>query len=183
MASATSCSPSTGLDMSYLSRGGELLTYRHRRKMWRNVGASPTISDPGKCSRSKHEFAGFQGLLVFGAAALSGRLWPSGTARPLQGRWFGESVENFDPADVCSRHGLGARRESGVLRIGAHGCHPRRGLARHYEYRGPPHRGELVLAVRDDKGGAQQTRLSLDGDRYLKWHLDERRSVVLRREQ
>jgi hypothetical protein len=103
--------------------------------------------------------------------------------RALEGRWFGESVENFDPADVAAATGWarGASMEfsGGSITVAIPAEDPRKGK---YDVESA-HESTLVLAVRDDKGAVQRTRLSLDGDRYLKWHVDERRSVVLRREQ
>lgn len=102
--------------------------------------------------------------------------------RALEGRWFGESVENFDPADVAGATGWarGASLEfsGGSVTVAIPAEDPRKGK---YEVESA-HESTLILAVRDDKGAVQRTRLSLDGDRYLKWHVDERRSVVLRRE-
>jgi hypothetical protein len=102
--------------------------------------------------------------------------------RALEGRWFGDTVENFDPGDVALATGwargasLEFSGESITVAIPAED--PRKGK---YEVESA-HDGELVLAVRDEKGGVQRTRLSLDGDHYLKWHVDDRRRVVLRKE-
>ena len=119
--------------------------------------------------------------MLVAAALLAGCGHPA--QRALQGRWFGESVENFDPADVAVATGWarGASMEFSdeAITVAIPAEDPRKG---HYEV-SSAHEGDIVLAIRDDKGTAQQTRLTLDGDRYLKWHLDERRSVVLRREQ
>jgi hypothetical protein len=103
--------------------------------------------------------------------------------RALAGRWFGESVENFDPADVAPATGWarGASMEfSGdVITVAIPAEDPRKG---HYEVTSA-HDSDLLVAIRDDKGHGEQARFSLDGDHYLKWHLDEHRSIVLRREQ
>ncbi|HEX4474080.1 MAG TPA: hypothetical protein VH142_03315 [Polyangiaceae bacterium] len=106
----------------------------------------------------------------------------SSADRALQGRWFGDSVENFDPADVASATGWakGASLEfsSGVLTVAIPAEDPRKG---HYEVESA-HDGDLVVAVRDDHGTVDRTRLTLDGDRFLKWHVDDRKVIVLRRE-
>ena len=102
--------------------------------------------------------------------------------RALQGRWFGASVENFDPGEVAPATGWarGASLEfsGSTITVAIPAEDPRKGR---YEVESA-HGGELVLAVHDERGATSRTRLSLDGDRYLKWRVDERRSVVLRRE-
>jgi hypothetical protein len=103
--------------------------------------------------------------------------------RALAGRWFGESVESFDSADVASATGWarGASMEfsDDAITVAIPAEDPRKG---HYEV-ASAHEGDIIVAIRDDKGHSEKTRFTLDGDHYLKWHLDERRSVVLRREQ
>ncbi|HEX4335853.1 MAG TPA: hypothetical protein VH062_08070 [Polyangiaceae bacterium] len=103
--------------------------------------------------------------------------------RALAGRWFGESVESFDAPDVASATGWarGASMEFSdeAITVAIPAEDPRKG---HYEV-SSAHEGDIVLAIRDDKGNSEKARFTLDGDHYLKWHLDERRSVILRREQ
>jgi len=103
--------------------------------------------------------------------------------RALSGRWFGESVESFDAADVASATGWarGASMEfsDDVITVAIPAEDPRKGK---YEVVSA-HEADIVLAVRDDKGRSENARFTLDGDHYLKWHVDERRSVILRREQ
>jgi hypothetical protein len=120
-------------------------------------------------------------LTVFGGLAALGCSHPA--ERALNGRWFGDSVENFDPADVAVATGWarGASMEfsGSTITVAIPAEDPRKG---HYEVESA-HEGDLVLAVKDEKGKTERTRLALDGDRYLKWRVDERRSVVLRREE
>jgi hypothetical protein len=103
--------------------------------------------------------------------------------RALSGRWFGESVESFDAADVASATGWarGASMEfsDDAITVAIPAEDPRKGK---YEVVSA-HEADIVLAVRDDKGRSENARFTLDGDHYLKWHVDERRSVILRREQ
>ncbi|HEX3594486.1 MAG TPA: hypothetical protein VHU80_05270 [Polyangiaceae bacterium] len=103
--------------------------------------------------------------------------------RTLAGRWFGESVESFDSADVAAATGWarGASMEFSdeAITVAIPAEDPRKGR---YEV-ASAHEGDIVLAIRDDKGHSEKARFTLDGDHYLKWHLDERRSIVLRREQ
>jgi hypothetical protein len=104
-------------------------------------------------------------------------------ARALEGRWFGDSVENFDAADVALATGWarGASFEfrSGSVTVAVPAEDPRKGR---FDVESA-HEGDLVLAIRDDKGAASRARFTLDGDRYLRWHIDDRRSVVLRKEE
>jgi hypothetical protein len=104
-------------------------------------------------------------------------------ARALEGRWFGDSVENFEPGDVALATGWarGASMEfsGSTVTVAIPAEDPRKGR---FEVESA-HSGDIVLAIRDDKGALARTRLTMDGDRYMKWHVDERRSVVLRREQ
>ncbi len=131
--------------------------------------------------RSNHAKRSAVGLLLLGTTFLAGCAHPA--ERALQGRWFGDSVENFDPADVAVATGWarGASLEfsGSALTVAIPAEDPRKGR---YDIQSA-HDGDFLLAVRDDKGSTTQTRLSLDGDRYLKWHLDERRSIILRREE
>lgn len=115
--------------------------------------------------------------------AISGCGHPA--ARALEGRWFGDSVENFEPSDVALATGWarGASMEfsGSTITVAIPAEEPKKG---HFEVESA-HDGDLVLAIRDDnkEHESARTRLTMDGDRYLKWHIDERRSVVLRREQ
>jgi hypothetical protein len=102
--------------------------------------------------------------------------------RALQGRWFGESVENFDPADIASAtgwaKGTSLEFSGSTLTVAIPAEDPRKGQ---YQVESA-HDADLLVAVKDDHGAVSRARLTLDGDRYLKWHIDPRRTVVLRRE-
>ena len=102
--------------------------------------------------------------------------------RALEGRWFGESVENFDPSDLAAATGWarGASLEfsGSSLTVAIPAEDPRKGR---YDVESA-HDGDVVLAIRDMKGAVTRTRFTLDGDHFLKWHVDDRRSVVMRRE-
>jgi len=103
-------------------------------------------------------------------------------ARALSGRWLGDSVESFDPGDVALATGWarGASFEfsGSSVTVAIPAEEPRKGRFEVESARDDA----IVVAVRDDKGHVDRARFTLDGDRYLKWHLDERRKVVLRRE-
>ncbi|HVW28682.1 MAG TPA: hypothetical protein VHC69_25125 [Polyangiaceae bacterium] len=103
--------------------------------------------------------------------------------RALAGRWFGESVENFDAPDVVAATGWarGASMEfsDDIITVAIPAEDPRKGR---FDV-ASAHDSEIELAIRDDKGRSEKTHFTLDGDHYMKWHLDDRRSVILRREQ
>jgi hypothetical protein len=103
--------------------------------------------------------------------------------RALEGRWFGESVENFEQADLAAATGWarGASLEfsGSSVTVAIPAEDPRKGR---YDVESA-HDGDVVLAIRDTKGSVSRTRFTLDGDHFLKWHVDDRRSVVMRREQ
>jgi hypothetical protein len=125
---------------------------------------------------------GIRAIAVSGLfSAVSGCGHPA--ARALEGRWFGDSVENFDSGDMALATGWarGASMEfsGSTVTVAIPAEDPRKGR---FEVESA-HSGDIVLAIRDEKGATARTRLTMDGDRYLKWHVDERRSIVLRREQ
>src|SRR6185436_11584825 len=64
--------------------------------MWAGVGPAPTIPITMRPSR----LVALRRTLLLGAVPtlLAGCGHPA--ARALEGRWFGDSVENFDPSDV-----------------------------------------------------------------------------------
>jgi len=103
--------------------------------------------------------------------------------RALEGRWFGESVENFEPSDLAAAtgwaRGTSLEFSGSSLTVAIPAEDPRKGR---YNV-DSAHDGDVVLAIRDTKGSVTRTRFTLDGDHFLKWHVDDRRSVVMRREQ
>jgi hypothetical protein len=103
--------------------------------------------------------------------------------RALDGRWFGESVENFDPAELASAtgwaRGTSLEFSGSAVTVAIPAEDPRKGR---YDVESA-HDGDVVLAIRDTKGAVSKTRFTLDGDHFLKWHVDDRRSIVMRREQ
>ena len=102
--------------------------------------------------------------------------------RALGGRWLGDSVENFDPSDVPLATGWarGASMEfsGSTLTVAIPSEDARKGR---FEVESA-HDDSILVAVRDDKGKVDRARFTMEGDRYLKWHLDERRRIVLRKE-
>lgn len=120
-----------------------------------------------------------------GAIVLLGVLGASGCGHPiqrtLQGRWMGESVENFDDDLVAAANGWarGASLEfaGDELTVAIPAEEPR--TAR-YDVVGV-HQKNVRLAVLG-QGRREDLRLILDDDSSLRWMLDENRSVVMRRQ-
>ena len=123
----------------------------------------------------------FTALLVIATVSLAGCGHP--VQRALDGRWFGESVENFEPSDLAAAtgwaRGTSLEFSGSSLTVAIPAEDPRKGR---YNVESA-HDGDVVLAIRDTKGSVTRTRFTLDGDHFLKWHVDDRRSVVMRREQ
>lgn len=102
--------------------------------------------------------------------------------RQLEGRWFGDSIENFAPEELSAAtgwaRGLSFEFSGAALTVAIPAEEPRTGAYRVTSV----HHSDVRLAV-DRKDGKKDTmRLKLDDDRSLRWMLDETRSIVLRRE-
>jgi hypothetical protein len=103
--------------------------------------------------------------------------------RQLEGRWFGESIENFAPGELSAAtgwaRGLSFEFSGAALTVAIPAEEPRTGAYRVTSV----HHSDVRLAV-DRKDGKKDTlRLKLDDDRSLRWMLDETRAIVLRREE
>jgi hypothetical protein len=104
-------------------------------------------------------------------------------SRKLEGRWLGESVENFADGEIAVATGW-ARGTSfefsgSKLTVAVPAEEPRTGNYKVESAR----EGHVVLAVASPEGRVQKARLSLEDEHLLRWHLDDSRSVILRREQ
>lgn len=124
----------------------------------------------------------FSGLFIAIVSPLVVTGCGNSAARALSGRWLGDSVENFDQPDVPVATGW-ARGTSfefsgSSVTVAIPAEDPRRG---HFEVESA-HDDTIVVAFRDEKGKIDHARFTLDGDRYLKWNLDDRRRLVLRKE-
>lgn len=102
--------------------------------------------------------------------------------RTLEGRWMGESVENFEDEDVAAASGW-ARGTSfefagTELTVAIPAEEPRSAT---YRVVGV-HQKRVRLAVVDRQGQTDELRLILDDESSLRWLIDERRAVVLRRQ-
>jgi hypothetical protein len=103
--------------------------------------------------------------------------------RALEGRWFGESVENFEQPDLAAAtgwaRGTSLEFSGSSVTVAIPAEDPRKGR---YDVESA-HDGDVTLAIRDTKGSVTRTRFTFDGDHFLKWRVDDRRTVVMRREQ
>jgi hypothetical protein len=120
------------------------------------------------------------GLLLL-AFAIAGCGHP--VQKKLEGRWLGDSVENFDDDVVASATGWakGASMEfagsSVTVTIPAE--EPRSGKYKVVSV----HEGDIELAIQRRDGAVDKVRFKLDDERSMRWVLDDGRAVVLRREQ
>ena len=101
----------------------------------------------------------------------------------LEGRWEGDSVENFDDELVAAATGWakGTSMEfSGsevTVRVPAE--EPRTGRYRVERVRNR----DVTLAVGRKDGSEDRVHFKLDSDHSLRWMLDDSRAVVLRRDE
>lgn len=137
---------------------------------------------PGNAKNPK-TLHGFARILL--AVAVVGSLW--GCAHPaeraLQGRWHGESVENFDQEAVAAATGW-ARGTTFVfdgnrLKVSVPAEKPRSGV---YRLAAIEDR-QVSLTVLDTTGEETQLDLIVDDDKSLRWVLGEGRTLVLKRQE
>jgi len=121
------------------------------------------------------------GVLALAALAVIGCGHP--LQRKLEGRWLGQSVENFDDRDVAPATGWA----KGVLFEFAGSSFTVSIPAE--EPRSSPykvtsvHHSDVRLAIDRKDGKSDTLRLKLDDEDSMRWVLDEGRSIVLRRER
>lgn len=142
-------------------------------------------------SEITHSFSRFQhllrfrsltlGLFIGGAMVLSGGGDP--VQRKLEGRWLGESVENFDAKDVAAAtgwaRGLSLEFAGTRLTVAIPAEEPRIG-----KYKvASVHENDVQLAVTRADGAVDNASLKLDDERSLRFMVGDNRAVVLRREQ
>lgn len=102
--------------------------------------------------------------------------------RTLEGRWMGESVENFDDEVAAAANGW-ARGTSlefagSELTVAIPAEEPR---TAHYDVVSV-HQKNVRLGVARGNGKKEDLRIILDDERSLRWMLDDNRSVVMRRQ-
>jgi len=120
-------------------------------------------------------------IAVLGAVLTSGCGHP--VQRHLQGRWFGETVENVPDDQIATStawaRGTTLEFSGSHLTITVPEQEPRSAPFEVVQAT----RHEATLAVRGTDGTVQQASFSLDDDDLVRWHVTERQSVVLRRER
>ena len=120
-------------------------------------------------------------LVLGGALLLAGCGNP--VQRKLEGRWLGESVENFDAKDVAAAtgwaRGLSLEFSGARLTVAVPAEEPRTG-----KYKvASVHENDVELAVTRLDGAVDSASLKLDDERSLRFMIGETRAIVLRREQ
>lgn len=122
----------------------------------------------------------FVGLLAVGALFLTGCGNP--VAHKLEGRWLGESVENFDAKDMATAtgwaRGLSLEFSGSHLTVAVPAEEPRTG-----KYKvASVHDTDVQLDVTRADGTVDKASFKLDDDRSLRFMVGDTRAVVLRRE-
>jgi hypothetical protein len=103
--------------------------------------------------------------------------------RKLEGRWFGQAVENIDDRDVAAATGWA----KGVLfefagssfTVAIPAEEPRSSVYKVTSV----HNTDVRLAIDRKDGKADTLQLKLDSDDSLRWMIGEGRSIVFRRER
>jgi len=120
-------------------------------------------------------------LVLGGALLLAGCGNP--VQRKLEGRWLGESVENFDAKDVAAAtgwaRGLSLEFSGARLTVAVPAEEPRTG-----KYKvASVHENDVELAVTRLDGAVDSASFKLDDERSLRFMIGDTRAIVLRREQ
>jgi hypothetical protein len=121
------------------------------------------------------------GLLTLGVLVLAGCGNP--VARKLEGRWLGDSVENFDARDVAAAtgwaKGLSLEFSGTHLTVAVPAEEPRTGKYKVSNV----HENDVELAVTRLDGAVDTANFKLDDEHSLRFMVGDNRAVVLRREQ
>ncbi|HET7543918.1 MAG TPA: hypothetical protein VFK05_28800 [Polyangiaceae bacterium] len=121
------------------------------------------------------------GLVLSGVLLLAGCGNP--VQRKLEGRWLGESVENFDSKDVAAAtgwaRGLSLEFSGARLTVAVPAEEPRTGKYKVQSVR----ENDVELAVTRLDGSVDTAKLKLDDERSIRFMIGDTRAVVLRREQ
>src|SRR4051812_12669707 len=120
-------------------------------------------------------------LIASGALLLIGCGNP--VQRKLEGRWLGESVENFDSRDVAAAtgwaRGLSMEFSGTRLTVVVPAEEPRTGKYKVATVR----ENDVQLAVTRTDGAVDTASFKLDDERSLRFMIGDTRAIVLRREQ
>ena len=102
--------------------------------------------------------------------------------KKLEGRWLGDSVENFDDGQVASATGWakGTSWEfaGSTLTVAIPAEEPRSGKYKISRV----HDTDVDLAVTRTDGRIDKARLKLDNEHSIRWMLGSGRAIVLRRD-
>ena len=102
--------------------------------------------------------------------------------RQLEGRWFGDSVENFDQRELSRvtgwAKGVSFEFSGPKVTVAIPAEEPR---SAPYKV-AMVHGNDVRLAVQRPDGKTDAMKLRIDDDRSVRWMLDDVHSVVLRRE-
>jgi hypothetical protein len=140
----------------------------------------PQISSLFSLSRRRGRLTSLSFVLA-GALLLAGCGNP--VQRKLEGRWLGESVENFDAKEMAAAtgwaRGLSLEFSGTHLTVAVPAEEPRTG-----KYKvASVHENDVELAVTRLDGAVDTASFKLDDDRSLRFMIGDNRAVVLRREQ
>jgi hypothetical protein len=121
------------------------------------------------------------GLVAVGAVLLAGCGNP--VARKLEGRWLGDSVENFDAKEIAAAtgwaKGLSLEFSGTHLTVAVPAEEPRTG-----KYKvSSVHENDVELAVTRADGAVDTASFKLDDEHSLRFLVGENRAVILRRER
>ena len=102
--------------------------------------------------------------------------------KKLEGRWVGESVENFDDRDMAMATGW-ARGTSfefsgAAVTIAIPAEEPRSGQYKVVK----AHKNDVYLRIKRSDGKSDRAHFRLDDEHSIRWMLGESRSIVLRKE-
>ncbi|HEX3775168.1 MAG TPA: hypothetical protein VHV51_11930 [Polyangiaceae bacterium] len=132
-------------------------------------------------------FARKRGRLTCLSLLAVSALFSSGCGNPIQhkleGRWLGESVENFDSKDVATAtgwaRGLSLEFSGSHLTVAVPAEEPRTGK---YQV-ASVHENDVELAVSRADGTVDKANFKLDDERNIRFMVGDSRAIVLRREQ
>lgn len=103
--------------------------------------------------------------------------------RSLEGRWLGDSVENFQDSQLAAAtgwaRGLSFEFAGSNVTVAVPAEEPRSGR---YQV-SSVHESDVRLAISAKDGKSSSISLKLDSDHSLRWMLGQGRSVVLRRDR
>jgi len=120
-------------------------------------------------------------LALVAVAVLSGCGNP--VQRKLEGRWLGESVENFDAKDMAAAtgwaRGLSLEFAGSRVTVAVPAEEPRTGK---YKVQSV-HENDVQLAVTRQDGSVDTASLKIDDERSIRFMVGDTRAVILRREQ